>query len=653
MKRRLLLLLAGALTACTQATAVLAPTPEPTSKVQPTTQPAPTPTASVVDYRDASLPVEARVEALLAQMTLAEKIGQMTQVEKNSIQPDDITTLFIGSILSGGGGSPADNSAAAWAEMVNSFQERALQTRLGIPLIYGVDAVHGHGNLRGATIFPHNIGLGAARDPELVERIGRATAEEMLATGIVWNFAPVVAVPQDIRWGRTYEGYSENTELVATLGAAYIRGLQSTTPPVTATAKHFIGDGGTAWGTSTTVIEQPYQLDQGDMRVDEATLRALFLPPYQAAVEAGTQSIMVSFSSWNGTKLHAHRALLTDVLKGELGFDGFLVSDWQAIDQIPGDYSSDVVTSINAGLDMIMVPYDYRTFITTLTEAVERGDVPLARLDDAVRRILTVKFRLGLFEHPYADPSALALVGSPAHRELAREAVRKSLVLLKNANQALPIAKDAPVIFVGGQAANDIGLQSGGWTIEWQGQAGAITPGTTILDGIEQIVSPQTRVAFNRFGRFEKFTDAQGQPLIADVGLAVIAEEPYAEGVGDREDLTLPESDVALIERMRAQSKVLIVILLSGRPLVVTEQLPLMDALVAAWLPGSEGAAVAEVLFGDHPFTGKTPYAWPRSNDQLPFDFANLPAEGCDAPLFPFGYGLAVDDPSPEPTPCP
>jgi beta-glucosidase len=467
--------------------------------VNPPTAPGPTATARQADsYQDARLPAGRRAERLLAQMTLEEKIGQMTQIEKNSITPEDVAAYFIGSVLSGGGGSPPDNTPKGWAEMVDGFQRSALDTRLAIPLLYGVDAVHGHGNLKGATLFPHNIGLGAAGDPVLVERIGRATAEEMIATGIFWNFAPVVAVPQDIRWGRTYEGYRENTGQVAALGAAYIRGLQGATPPVAATAKHFIGDGGTAFGTSTTVNNnQPYLLDQGDMQLDEDAARALFLPPYRAAVDAGALSLMVSFSSWNGTKMHAQEHLLIDVLRGELGFQGLLVSDWQAIDQIPGDYYADVVTSINAGLDMIMVPYDYRTFISTLTEAVEKGDVPMSRIDQAVTRILTLKFQLGLFERPFSDPAALDQVGTEAHRALAREAVRKSLVLLKNAGQALPVAKDTPVIFVAGQAADDVGLQSGGWTIQWQGVPGSITPGTTILDGIRAAVDPATQVEFD------------------------------------------------------------------------------------------------------------------------------------------------------------
>jgi beta-glucosidase len=481
--------------------------------------------------------------------------------------------------------------------------------------------------------------LGATRNPDLVQRIGRATAEEMAATGVYWNFAPVVAVPQDIRWGRTYEAHSEDTDLVSELSSAYVRGLQGTdgttdlNSPTTvlATPKHYVGDGATSWGSSTTFIEQQYMLDQGVTEVDEATLRAVHLPPYAAAIEAGARSIMISFSSWDGLKMHAHKYLLTDVLKGEMGFDGFLVSDWQGIDQIPGDYYSDVVTAINAGIDMVMVPYDYRAFIQNLTGAVERGDVSQARINDAVRRILSVKFELGLFERPYSDESLRTLVATEEHLDLALEAVRKSLVLLKNENDALPLAQDTPLIFVAGQGANDIGMQCGGWTIEWQGELGAITPGVTILEGIETTVSESTIV------RYEPAADFDGDGAVADIGIVVVGETPYAEGVGDRADLSLSAADTALIEAMRAQSEKLVVILLSGRPMIITEQLQMADAWVAAWLPGTEGDGVAQVLFGETPFTGKLAYTWPRSVDQLPLRALE---ESGEEPLFPFGYGL-------------
>lgn len=631
------------------------PTIEAPPAAEPTTADTPPPAAEAPDepadpgppsYQDAQLPVEERVADLLGRMSLDEKIGQMTLVEKNSITPEDVTAYFIGGVLSGGGGYPAgDNTPEGWLEMVNGYQTAALATPLAIPMIYGVDAVHGHNNLKGATIFPHNIGLGATGNAELVEQIGRATAIEVAASGIFWNYAPVLAVPQDIRWGRTYEGYSENTELVTELGVAYQRGLQgdslSGETAVLATPKHYIADGGTTWGTSTT---GEYQIDQGDAQLDEATLRAIHLPPYIAAIESGARSIMVSFSSWNGTKMHAEQYLISDVLKGELGFTGFVVSDWGGVDQISPDYGEAVTAAINAGIDMNMVPYDYERFINALKTAVEQGDVSQERIDDAVTRILRVKFEMGLFDRPLPDESQIAVIGRDEHRQLAREAVRQSLVLLKNENDGLPIPKTTPLIFVGGEAADDIGIQSGGWTIEWQGASGNITPGTTILDGIEATVSPETSVEtvvhFNRFGQFERVLDEAGNPAIAPIAIAVIGERPYAEGLGDNGQLTLSEGELTMLGRLRERSEKLIVIVVSGRPIILPDQLSEWDALVAAWLPGTEGAGVADLLFGDYPFIGKLPYTWPRSIEQLPFDFANLAAEGEDAPLFPFGYGL-------------
>jgi beta-glucosidase len=612
-------------------------------------------------YADSSQPVETRVDDLLKRMSLDEKIGQMTQVEKNSIAPGDITKYHIGSILSGGGGSPSENTVQAWYAMVEGFQTEALKTRLQIPIIYGVDAVHGHGNLLNATVFPHNIGLGAANDPGLMEKIGRATAEEMLATGIPWNFAPVVAVVQDVRWGRTYEGYGEKTELVTSLSTAYLQGLQSLTDKdnpspgqsilVLATPKHFIGDGATIWGSSRT---EDYKLDQGNMQAPEELVRKLFLPPYQSAVDAGAMSVMASFSSWKGTKMHAQQYLLTKVLKDELGFKGFIVSDWHGMDQIaPDDYYASIVTSINAGVDMNMVPYDYAKFIQTMKDAVNNGDIPESRVDEAVRRILRVKFALGLFEHPMPDTKYQGTVRSREHLELARQAVRESLVLLKNENNALPLRKKVPVIFVAGEGANDIGLQSGGWTLEWQGKVGNDNEGTTIFSGIKAAADPDTQVEFNRDGNFSEFKNLEGNPLIADIGIVVLAEQPYAEGVGDKADISLGKKETKLIVDMGKQSKKVIVILISGRPRVITDQLPLADAWVAAWLPGAEGAGIADVLFGDYPFTGKLSYSWPRSNEQLPININNSEDKiGCDAPLFPFGYGLKYEEPSPEILKC-
>jgi beta-glucosidase len=632
----------------------------PTSGSQPPPV-VPTATSEKMIYTDPSQPTEARVEDLLTRMTLDEKIGQMTQVEKNSIRSGDITQYTIGSILSGGGGSPGENTPRAWYAMVAGFQNESLKTRLQIPIIYGVDAVHGHGNLLDATVFPHNIGLGAANNPELMEKIGRATAEEMLATGIPWNFAPVVAVVQDVRWGRTYEGYGEETRLVTALSTAYIKGLQSLTDEdnpapgqsilVLATPKHFIGDGATIWGSSRT---DNYELDQGNMQVPEEVLRRLYLPPYQSAIDAGAMNVMASFSSWKGTKMHAQQYLLTKVLKDELGFNGFIVSDWQAMDQVvPDDYYTSIVTSVNAGVDMNMVPYDYMTFIQTMKDAVNNGDVPESRLDEAVRRILRVKFALGLFEHPMPDTKYQGSVRSREHLELARQAVRESLVLLKNENDTLPLSKDASVIFVAGEGANDIGLQSGGWTLEWLGKPGNDNEGTTIFSGIKAAIDPNTRVEFNREGDFSEFQDSTGKPLIADVGIVLIAEQPYSEGVGDSANISLSNDEINLITELGKQSKAVVVILISGRPRVITDQLPLADAWVAAWLPGTEGGGIADVLFGDYPFTGKTSYSWPRSDEQLPININNsMGKTGCDAPLFPFGYGLTYGDPSPELLEC-
>jgi beta-glucosidase len=351
--------------------------------------------------------------------------------------------------------------------------------------------------------------------------------------------------------------------------------------------------------------------------------------------------------------MHAHDYLINDVLKGELGFTGFVVSDWKAIDQIDPDYYNAVVTAINAGIDMNMVPSAYGTFIDTLTAAVENGDVPLERIDDAVRRILTVKFELALFERPFTDDSRLALIGSDAHRALARQAVRESLVLLHHDGATLPVSPETPVVFVAGEAANDIGIQSGGWSVEWQGRAGRITTGTTILEGIQGGVSADTRIHFNRFGNFDRLTAADGSPLMADVGIVVVGERPYAEGVGDRADLSLSEADIAALQRTRERSRKLVVILISGRPLLINDILPLADAVIAAWLPGTEGQGVADVLFGTWGFSGRLPYTWPRSMDQLPFDFANLPPAGCAAPLYPFGYGLKTSDATAVPLVCP
>lgn len=589
--------------------------------------------------------VEQKVQSLIDQMTLAEKVGQMTQVEKNSVTPAEVTEYHIGSVLSGGGGNPAPNNVQTWAEMVRSFQDAALKTRLQIPMLYGSDAVHGHNNVHGAVIFPHNIGLGATRDPELVEKIGYITGTEALATGVPWTFAPALSVPQDIRWGRTFEGFSDNPELVSELGSAYMRGVQKPRNQhqiVLGSAKHFVADGGTTWGTTEyfpwlddtnwQAATPNFKIDQGNAIMDEDTLRRTHLHPYFAVLAEGALCVMVSFSSWNGERLHAHKYLVTDVLKGEMGFAGFAISDWGAIDQITADFYECVVASINAGLDMIMTPFDHKRFIKTLISAVEKGDVSMARIDDAVARILKVKFAIGLFEHPHGNHALMSEVGNPEHRAVAQKAASKSAVLLKNENNILPLAKDIAELVVAGQAADNLGLQCGGWTIEWQGGSGAITEGTTLLEGIQCLVSDETQVIVKKDGQFS--ADEQ-----FNVGIVVFSEEPYAEGLGDNADLLLSAEDITILEQTATHCDKVIVILLSGRPLIINDQLPLMDAFVAAWLPGSEGQGVADVLFGDKPFTGKLSFNWPSSLDQIPL--SALHASNKD-PQWVFGDGLST-----------
>jgi beta-glucosidase len=602
--------------------------------VEPTPAPTRPSLAADLPYKNADLPVAERVADLMGRMTLADKIGQMTLVEKNSVRAEDIGPMGIGGLLSGGGGYPdGENTAASWAAMVDGFQQHAMASHFGIPLIYGVDAVHGHSNVKGTVIFPHNIGLGAANDPALMTAIGQVTAREMIATGIYWNYAPAVSVPQDIRWGRTFEGYSENTEQVSELATAYLVGLQGAdlgaADTVLATPKHYVGDGGAAWGSSTT---GSYIIDQGVTEVDEETLRAVHLPPYVAAMEAGAQSIMISYSSWDGLKMHAQRYLIRDVLRDELGFSGFIVSDWAGIDQISNDFSEAVVAAINAGIDMNMVPYDYRRFMVVLTQAVEEGAISQERIDEAVSHILTVKFSMGLFERPYSQPELLGVVGSSEHRAIARQAVSQSAVLLKNEGEILPLSADLQNVYVAGDAADDIGIQSGGWTIEWQGDTGEITGGTTILEGIEAAVSPGTTVHYDGFGRFEEVAAGEGM-----VCIGVVGERPYAEGLGDSADLRIPTYDLRVLNRLQESCDELVVVLISGRPLMIGQLVDNWDALVAAWLPGSEGQGVADVLFGAKPFTGLLPYTWPLNVDQLPLDLAKLTESEV---LYPFGFGL-------------
>jgi beta-glucosidase len=568
-------------------------------------------------------------DALLAQMTLDEKIGQMVQVDSAALKDKaDVKKYFLGSVLSGGGSDPADNSPATWKKFADSFQAEALQTRLKIPLLYGIDAVHGHNNVDGAVIFPHHIGLGATHDAQLVERAERVAAAEVAGTGIRWAFAPCIAVSLDLRWGRSYESFGSSPELVGKLGAAAVRGLQGETlgkDSVLACAKHFAGDGGTMNGK-----------DQGDTVCDEATFRKTFIAPYAPSIEAGVGSIMVSFNSWNGVKMHGNKYLLTDVLKGEMGFKGFLVSDWAAIDQLGADYKSDIEQSINAGLDMIMIPagpgegHNYAEFIAKLKDLVASGKVSSARIDDAVRRILTVKYQMGVFENPWTDSALTAKIGSPEHRAVARECVRESLVLLKNEQHVLPLKKNLKRIAVVGKAADDLGIQCGGWTIDWQGKTGNVTSGgTTLLAALKKTAG--TEIIFS--------SDCSDLKK-ADVIIVVVGEQPYAEMKGDRTDLTLPAADADLIAKAKATGAPVVTVLYSGRPLVLGKSLDASDAFVAAWLPGTEGQGITDVLFGEVKPTGKLPRPWPHDNSELSCAAFNTTAT---SPLFAAGYGLTYD----------
>jgi beta-glucosidase len=565
-------------------------------------------------YRDASLSVAQRVEDLMPRMSLADKLGQMTQAERGSISPDEVTEFRIGSVLSGGGSVPRPNDRGGWVAMVDAYQQAALATPLGIPFIYGSDAVHGHNNVAGATIFPHNIGLGATRDADLAVKIGHATAQEVAETGVHWTFAPCLCVARDDRWGRTYESFSEMPEVVASMSAV-ITGIQS--QKVMATAKHYLGDGGTTGGK-----------DQGDTELSLQQLRAIHLPPFEAAVKHDVASVMVSFSSWNGAKVHGSQELITKLLKEELKFGGFVVSDWNGMDQIDGVKglsAVDVRTAINAGIDMAMVPQQWRDFLRLLKDEVDAGRVPMARIDDAVRRILAKKFEYQLFEQLKTGRNTDTF-GSAAHRALAREAVAKSQVLLKNSG-VLPLKTGAGKLFVAGKNADSTGGASGGWTLTWQGGTGAVPGATSVLQGIREVAGSGATVTFA--------ADGSGIDRSYDAAIAVIGEKPYAEFEGDRPaGIPLDADDVALLASLKASGVPVIVVLISGRPMDVGAHLPGWNALVAAWLPGSEGAGVADVLFGRVKPTGKLPMTWPADGGQ--------PANDGDgkAALFPFGFGL-------------
>ena len=576
------------------------------------------------------------INGLVSSMTLKEKIGQMTQVDYRYLQNvTDINKYFLGSILSGGGATPPTNQPSSWVDLYNEFQEQALNTRLKIPLIYGIDAVHGHNNVVGATIFPHNIGLGCANDEKLIKEIAVATAVEIQATGLDWTFAPCLAVAQDERWGRTYESFSEDHDIVTKLGVATVQGYQMgnslSKKSVLACAKHYVGDGNTVFGTGSN----NYKIDRGDVVLDERELRSKYIKPFKESIKQGVGSIMISYNSWHGKKLHGHKYLINDILKQELGFKGFVVSDWAGINEIAKDYKASIIESINAGIDMVMVPgslnpdHDsYDDFIRLAIESVKEGSIPINRIDDAVTRILKIKKKIGLFDRPIKDPQNINMVGSKKHRDLARESVRKSMVLLKNKNKLLPIDRSGKKISFVGEHADNIGYQCGGWTITWQGGSGDITPGTSILDAFKATVKDTNDISYSIYG--ENIPDS-------DIIIAVIGEKPYSEGWGDRKSLDLSDEDKKILKRVKEKNLPYLIILVSGRPLLIEDEIKDCDAFIAVWLPGTEGAGIADVIFGDYPPTGKLSMSWPRSMDQLPINIGDKIYN----PLFPFGYGLS------------
>jgi beta-glucosidase len=616
--------------------------------------------------------IEARITELLRKMTLEQKVGQMIQADIRSVTPEDVRTYRLGSILNGGGAFPGNekhSTVSDWVALADSFYDASMEPSGGapaIPIIWGTDAVHGHNNVIGATLFPHNVGLGAAHDPDLIQRIGDATAREVAATGIDWTFAPTVAVVRDSRWGRSYESYSERPDIVRAYASRMVQGLQGTggTPAfldgnhILATAKHFIGDGGTNHG-----------IDRGNNKSSEQDLLAIHAQGYISALQAGVQTVMASYNSWQGAKLHGQHHLLTDVLKNRMGFDGLVVSDWDGVDEVQGCAKDRCAQAINAGIDMIMVPEQWKAFFQNTVSQVRAGDIPMARIDDAVTRILRVKLRAGLFEkgRPSSRPLAnqVAQIGAPEHRAVAREAVRKSVVLLKNDKCLVPLSPKTKVL-VAGDGANDIGKQSGGWSISWQGtgNTNADFPGaTSIYEGISAAVTAAGGTAtFSADGSF------QARP---DVAIVVFGESPYAEWHGDIQSIeyrgpvgdghpvdmnrpapevsavfdepdyetaaavppAAPVADLVLLKRLRDSGIPVVAVFLTGRVRGVTPEIEAATAFAVAWLPGTEGGGIADVLFRNSsgavnfPLSGKLSYAWPRGG-----------AGG--APLFPYGYGL-------------
>jgi beta-glucosidase len=620
---------------------------------------------ATLPYENASLPVRKRVADLLSRMTLDEKIGQMTQAERANIGPngEKVTSDLLGSVLSGGGSVPTPNTPTAWADMVDRYQRAALATRLHIPILYGIDTVHGDGNMKGATVFPHNIGLGATRDPALVRRVEHIAAEETRTTGPQWAFAPCICAARDDRWGRTYESFGEDPKLVIKMETA-IDGLQGRNGKgidkpdrVLATAKHFAGDGLTTYGTGSNNHQTgDYPIDQGVDQVDHDTFYRLALKQYVPAVqEHKVGTVMPSYSDvdWtedglgNPINMHGNKDLIQGWLKDQEGFDGFVISDYNGIDHISPKtttFAQKVAISVNAGVDMFMQASNFEDFEQALKADVASGDVSTARIDDAVSRILTKKFEMGLFEHPFTDRRYIDQVGSPQHRRVARTAVARSQVLLRNQRGALPLSNRTK-LYVAGSNADNIGNQAGGWTLSWQGSPNNVIPGTTILGGIRQ--ASKGAVTYSK--------DASAPIPKGATGVVVVGETPYAEGYGDvggpgwpyeagengvarpSQTMRISDADQAAIDKVCAKAAKCVVVVVSGRPLIIRPaQLREMDGLVEAWLPGSEGEGVADPLFGRTPYGGKLPVTWPRTLAQEPINVGDANYN----PLFPYGFGL-------------
>ena len=584
-----------------------------------------------------------RAVALVEVLTPAQCFGQMATVDSSRLTITEVTSALLGSVFSGGSSDPTipgtstvSNHIADWSTMISSYLDVAKGFVPHIGLLYGLDSVHGNNNVQDAVIFPHSIGIGASRNLSVAEQVGHITALEMLGVGANWAFAPTVAAAQDERWGRTYETFGEKDELTSQMGAAVVKGLQNgklgTPQSVLGCAKHYAGDGNTDTGQN-----------QGNVTsLDEAAFRRLAIEPYRQAIEAGAGSIMVSYSSYQGTKMTASRYWLTDVLKGELGFQGFLVSDWDAVSQLPGGWREQVKTAFNAGLDMAMLSHGNggktaANLASTLSDLVTSGEIPVPRIKDAVRRILTVKCEMGLLDGDTTiDPALTNAIGSAEHRAVAREAVRQSLVLLKN-DGTLPLSKTLARIHVTGSGANSLANQCGGWTLGWQGLGSApgttTTTGTTVQAAIQNLFGGSgTTVTTSTDG-----SGAQG----ADYAIVVVGESPYAEGQGDKPNPTLTTADFATLAKVRAASVPFAVVLFSGRPLILTDPngasaIDQANAFIAAWLPGTEGEGITDVLFGDYKPTGKLSFTWPASLAQIPIH----DGDG-QVPLFPYGFGLS------------